>query len=469
MQEQELFKTYEVKNWDLSARIYKILAASVAVNILALLIFGQTNLLTQKGCDSPLVEKVCQVLDTVYVGSSILTTNKDYIDDPNYEKTELTDADITWIDQTGVEKFKYPDGYRALANPELMQPQEIPNADGSFPANIPGIPNSTIGGGGNLMNEPQVLPPANSKAVTNLPDSPFSFGGANPTVKQPKFRQPKPYKFPKSNNIDPTRNNQTLSDSSPNKLDLSDKTAKKENKPKQTNPTTENNPTIDKNEPVAGIVINKEPLNNLKVYVNDLQSKNQLNLSSPFSVQAKGKLNKDGKIDSKNFKFTQAKSSDENMVAVVKKSIESINDSGYLQYLSNLSGKDLEFNFNQDGKSLSAVIQSELESDTRANTVSGLLKLAISLSKSKKEKAIASMQADNKPEEAQNLQNEIDDLEILKNAKITPDGKKVIIEFVVPQDIAAKMIQRKLNEPEKPEVKKQSTAQITDGNKNTVK
>ena len=81
------------------------------------------------------------------------------------------------------------------------------------------------------------------------------------------------------------------------------------------------------------------------------------------------------------------------------------------------------------------------------------------------------MQADNKPEEAQNLQNEIDDLELLKNAKITHEGKKVIIEFLVPQDVATKMIERKLNEPEKPEkpeVKKQS-AQITESNKNTVK
>ena len=348
MQEQELFKTYEVKNWDLSARIYKILAASVAVNILALLIFGQTNLLTQKGCDSPLVEKVCQVLDTVYVGSSILTTDKDYIDDPNYEKTELADADITWVDQTGVEKFKYPDGYRALANPELMNqtiPTEIPNADGSFPANIPGIPNPTTGGGGNLMNAPQVLPPANDNAVTNLPDKPFTFE-KNPTFRSPKVSQPKPYKFPKTRTNptlnNPTLNNPTLSNNSPNKLDLGDKMAKKEDKPKQTIPTPDVNPTIDKNETVSEITINKVPLQKLGSDVKVKFDKKEIDLNQNFTVIADGVLTKDGKLDVTTDKKTgQPKSrilksdGDPQMVEIAKQAIAAVGDSGWLGYLRN--------------------------------------------------------------------------------------------------------------------------------------
>ena len=49
MQEQELFQSYEVKNWDFSPRIYKILAASAIFNVLALLVVAQTNVLTTKG------------------------------------------------------------------------------------------------------------------------------------------------------------------------------------------------------------------------------------------------------------------------------------------------------------------------------------------------------------------------------------------------------------------------------------
>ena len=44
MQEQELFNNYELRNWDFSPRIYKILAASAIFNVLALLIFAQTNM-----------------------------------------------------------------------------------------------------------------------------------------------------------------------------------------------------------------------------------------------------------------------------------------------------------------------------------------------------------------------------------------------------------------------------------------
>ena len=61
MQEQELFQSYEVKNWDFNPRVYKILAVSAIFNVLALFIVGQTNLLTTKGCDSPLVGGVCRL------------------------------------------------------------------------------------------------------------------------------------------------------------------------------------------------------------------------------------------------------------------------------------------------------------------------------------------------------------------------------------------------------------------------
>ena len=447
MQEQELFQRYEIKNWDFSPRIYKILAASAIFNILALLVVAQTNLLTTKGCDSPLVGGVCQVLDTLVVGGKVLTTDTAMVD-KDYEKTELENAEIIWIDQTGTEDFKYPAGYFSLSNPELMTPQEI-QGDGTFP-DIPGVPNPTTGGGKNLMETPQVLPPQNDNPIIGkMPDSLISMDN-DPT------RPRKPIKTPKN------QKNPTLNNDSPKTLDdLGDKTANANTDPNK----TVKNPT----ETVEGIVTNKKPLKDLKAFTNDLRSKNQVNLSSPFSVQAKGKLNKDGKLDAKTFKFLQAQSTDQNMVVVVKKSIEALNDSGYLQYLTNLSGKDLEFNFQQDGTALSAVVSSELESDTRAKSISSALNVAITFYKNKKEKAIAAMQAENNPEKAQDLQNEIDDLELLKNAKVSPDGKKIVIAFVVPQDVVTKMIERKLNEPDKPEVKPQSTAQVKENNQTSAK
>src|SRR5215203_494065 len=139
MQEQELFQSYEVKNWDFSPRIYKILAVSAIFNILALMIIGQTSLLTTKGCDSPLVGGVCQVIDTLYVGGTVLTTPAETAEAP-YEQTTISpDDEIVWI-PLQEDPFKYPSGYYATSNPLAVNdvPQEIPDPNG-FPSYIPGM------------------------------------------------------------------------------------------------------------------------------------------------------------------------------------------------------------------------------------------------------------------------------------------------------------------------------------------
>src|ERR1700682_950570 len=86
--EGDLFNKYEIKNWELGPRIYKIFVISALANMLALLFVAQTSLLTMKGCDSPLVGSVCQVLDTVYMGSLLFGTDRQYVDQA-YEKTDL--------------------------------------------------------------------------------------------------------------------------------------------------------------------------------------------------------------------------------------------------------------------------------------------------------------------------------------------------------------------------------------------
>src|SRR3982751_563889 len=78
--EGDLFHDYEIKSWKMGPRIYKILAISAFFNIAVVLFAAQTSLLTLKGCDSPLVGSVCQALDTVYVGSLLFGTQRDYVD-----------------------------------------------------------------------------------------------------------------------------------------------------------------------------------------------------------------------------------------------------------------------------------------------------------------------------------------------------------------------------------------------------
>src|SRR5258707_10259379 len=182
----DLFYHYEIKNWDLSPRLYKILAFSAITNILAILIVGQTSLLTMKGCDSPLVGRVCQVLDTVYVSSMLFGTDREYVD-VAYEKTALGDADITFVDVTGeTPQLSYPEGYFQIANPNeyaMLQQQANNPADGYI---APGIPLTNPSTGGSLLDTQPVLPKANPNVVDgDLP----TFGDATPTVSGRKGRR----------------------------------------------------------------------------------------------------------------------------------------------------------------------------------------------------------------------------------------------------------------------------------------
>ena len=176
--EGDLFHNYEITNWNLGPRIYKILGMSAVANVLAILIVGQTSLLTMKGCESPLVSSVCQVLDTIYVGTRLFGTDREYID-AVYDKTELGDAEVTFVDVTGITPpLSYPEGYFQVANPVefqvLLDAQN--NSTGLTTIDdYAGIPTSPpITSGGNLFDTPQTLPKQNPDVIDGkLP----TFGG----------------------------------------------------------------------------------------------------------------------------------------------------------------------------------------------------------------------------------------------------------------------------------------------------
>ena len=444
-QEKEIFQNYEIKNWIYSPRLYKILGAAAIFNLLTLFVMGQGDMLTTRGCDSPMVSRVCQVLDTVYIGSVLLGTDQDYVD-KDYEKTDLADAEITYIDVSGeAPPLTYPEGYFAIANPESQfAAMQNPTGDFTMTDSFPTFPSTpSVSSGTDLMNTPQVTPTPNNSAIQGkIPTAPFSFGTDSP---------PTPIrnrKYPKSVTPRQSKNN-----TSPSKLPKipGDETVA-DNKP-ETKPADKVKEEP-KSDPVADVEINKRPIKDLGVFVNALLSdeKIKFNLETPFIAKAKGKLTKEGKLDVKNFKI-EATSPDENMVEVVKQSIEAINDAGYLQYLKMLSGKDLNMILTQDNESITAVVQSELESDTRAKSIKSGLDLAISLTKMKKTDP-----------------NDKDDLEILNSATIQNDGKKIIIKFAIPKAMAQEMIRRKLLEQTAATTTEpSSTMQNTNANLKTAK
>jgi hypothetical protein len=449
MQEQELFQSYEVKNWDFSPRIYKILMFSAVFNVLALLVVAQSNLLTTKGCDSPLVGGVCQVLDMLYVGGTVLTTDSEYVNDP-YEKTELPSNDeIVWI-PVQEDPFKYPEGYFGLSNPDSTIPQEIQGGDPNFP-NIPGIPNPTTGGGADLMAQQPVLPPNNPNAVTKMPDSPFTIDDNNPTlprVKTPRIKTPKTQK-----------NNPTLSNNSPNSLDLGDKTATTEkNDPNKTI-------TPNKDEKVSDVVINKKVMKDFASVVKTKYEKKEIDLSQNFKVVADGVLTKDGKLDITEDKKTKLpksrilfKEGNAEMITIAEQAIAAIGDSGWLGHLRNQGIDKINFTVVQDNDNLKVIITSDLPTPERANTVTSGLNGIIQ----------AALLADKN--EWKKLGD--DERVLLSSAKLSVNGKQFVLDFALPKPTALEMITRKLNEPEDKTTETKpngSTAQIKENNRISAK
>lgn len=421
--EAGLFGDYEIKSWELSPRIYKILGASALANVLALLVFAQTSVLTMKGCDSPLVGSVCQALDTVYVGAMLFGTDREYVD-AAYEKTDLADAEITYIDVTGVTPpLSYPEGYFQIANPVQWEMIQQSQQNSTLPDGMlaPGIPAYT-------PPPPASFPPPQR-------------GGLLAT----KPKAPKPRADVVDDSSLPTIEDSTVGDAKPG---LNKKRPGKVNaNVPQTNPDgsipgipgtgPKKDPAADTQaaatNPDGSPIINKRPFVDLANSVNELLDKNQVRLDSAFIVNANGKLTKDNKLDPKSFRYVQAASNDEKIIDVVKESIEAINDSGYLQYLTGLSGKDFGLLIQQDDVNITGIVQSEMESETRARSIKSSLDFAIGLAKSAKTGANAD-------------QNDKDDLVLLEGAKIEVEGKKVVIRFVIPKQVALPMIQRKLAE-----------------------
>src|SRR5262249_14494593 len=125
------------------------------------------NLLTRKGCDSPITSTVCQVIDMAFVAETIFGTERDYVDQA-YEKTSLKDADVTFVDVSNAEpQLQYPEGYFALANPEQAAMLAALNTSNNGYTLPPVSPTD-------LLATKPVIPKKDPNAVEGeIPDSPL--------------------------------------------------------------------------------------------------------------------------------------------------------------------------------------------------------------------------------------------------------------------------------------------------------
>ncbi|MCA1625083.1 MAG: hypothetical protein LC778_15040, partial [Acidobacteria bacterium] len=398
-----------------------------------------------KGCESPLVSRVCQVLDTIYVGSTLLGADGEFVS-RDYQKSELEDADITYIDVSGQSPpLTYPEGYFALANPEqqiaAMQNMNsdfstMPSFDSGFPSN------PTISNGTDLMATPQVTPTPNTNAVTGtIPDSPFDFGG-NPTItkrgKSPRIYTPKKPK---------------IKNDSPVKLPSDDELAEgndKEKKEKKDEKQPDATQTTVDSEAVTDFRPNKKPLEDFaqEVLIKRSEKESKLDLTKSFKVEMSGVLTEDGKLDDKKSRYLKAEG-DEEMVNVAKRAIESISDSGLFYYLKTLGVEKVNFTLVQDDKQMYAVITSSQKDENKAKSISSGFNTLLSIAKTTI-----------KEEELKTLIN---------SAKVEPQGKNFVLNFKIDKPVAQEMINKKLNEAQAKKNQPNSTAQNDNTNQKTVK
>lgn len=460
-QEKELFQSYEIKNWNFSPRLYKIFAAAAVFNLLVVFVAGQANVFTTRGCDSPLVGNFCQVLDTIYVGSTLLGTDSEF-DSRDYVKTEIGDAEITYIDVTGVSPpLTYPEGYFAIANPNEFAAMQNPT-DG-FPmtnpiSGIPGFPmtNPTVTPGMDLMNTPQALPTPNNNAFTgNIPTSPFSTSDDNP-IAAPKTSL-KNRKYPRS--VNPTLPKYKSPTTLP-KIPGDDTLA--ENKVDE-KPANEN-PLIAGSDAVTDFKPNKKPLEDFAdgILAKRADKNIQLDLTKAFKIKMVGELDKDGKLDpnkSRYVKFKPEEQGDQTMVDLAKEAVEAINNSNLFYYLKSQGVDKVEFTLIQDDKQMYAVISSSQKTEERAKTISSGLSGLLSIAKlTVKEPEL---------------------LTLIESSKVEPQGKNFVLNFKIDKPIVQEIINRKLQEAQTKkeadakkkaeENKPSSTAQTNNANLKTAK
>ena len=451
MEEKELFQDYELKSWELSPRIYKVIGAAAALHLFGLLVFSQVDLLGTKACDSPYVGKVCQVLDAAYISSTLLGTDTEF-SSRDYDKTEINEEDVTWVNVG--EQFAYPAGYFSQANP--VPPGFDPAMTGGIdPAT--GMPYSFSTGGMNIpgittspstldpTTQPMILPTPNPNAVQGpLPDSPLGTG-SNPTITTPRISRPsrRTQRFPSG--IRPPRNN------SPNTLpNIGDANANQTTANKDKNNPNANTTASNENKakpaetpkPADDVkLFNRKPLEDFAAEHGDEILNNQVDLNAPFTIEVIARLSENGKLI--NPKMVTTADSDPKMSEVAKKAILAFGDSQLLLTLYNAIKQSepgsplIRIRFAQDASNLQANIQVETRSENKAKEIQSSLQLLLKLAK---------------------LKEGSDEQVLINKAELGTNGKNFVIGFLISNEEKTALIRKNLEkEQQKREQKKPSS------------
>jgi hypothetical protein len=305
---------------------------------------------------------------------AVIFSGADFVDRP-YKKTQIGDADIV---EFTTEKFHYPEGYFA------MDQQGVPPP--SFPVMQPFKPASM---------SPEVTPTPTATPTPTPTASPLI---AENTGGKPADAKPSPGK--------------PADDKSPDQAQKDLEAASKKT-------------GIDL--PQEG-EINKAPFKDLAAYATDLRDHGKLDFDKPFEVTIDTSLDKDGKLVNPN---VSRKTGDENLVDLGKRLVAAMNESGILFYLKKINddkpGTKVVFTIKQDGKDVTATVESEVASADHARVLSK--DFAIML-------AAGALTRKGKDEEV-----------LLRSTKVSADGNRVIFNLTMPHQDVVDLVKKGMATP----------------------
>ena len=460
MQAQDFLQNYEIKTWRYSSGSLRFLILATLLKFILIFALGQTNLLQAKACDGYFVGRMCQILDTLYVGSEIFAGNNGYVI-REYKKTTIGSAEQTiLIDETGQEPvFVYPQGYfkpkefkkdKIKKKRDHRAPNKGHDAKSASNQNIPITSPPDKSSGRDLLVSDQKLPKYNKNVVKGeLPKDPIGKVGNKNAVKGElpkgpigsiKNKEEKNGKLEKDKTLDKPFDMNVDKLSGINEADIEGKKLEAVNsiKKQQKPPEDFTDKAIKKIKNAN--VINRKPLDDFADEVLEKWQTDKVDLSKEFKIRMVGALTKNGKLDQKLSEF-QEMSGDKAVVEVAKRAIESVGDSGWLNYLSRFDVKEVNLTFKQNDSKLSAIVDSVFPNLEKAKTVANGLHALMQTVLLLEKNGVKKLGEDEKT--------------LLKSAKVVSEGNILKINFELPKEIAKKMIDDRLREYQAKKLKEQ--------------
>jgi hypothetical protein len=365
----ELFKDFEVNRDPRWQVILRLLGGSITAHLLVIF------------C----VLYIPGVRDAFNIATLFADTT--FVDKP-YAKTEIGD-DVQLV-QLSSNKFRYPDGYFAIAA-GLIPPAA-----------------------------PIVAPPVFTTAPPAPQSAPLPLALPSPSPSATPLPSPVPTQTPSQAvaqaNASPSPNPNSGADQKQGNQKLTPEEAQA----KLEKTAAENNIEL----PKEG-EINKKALKDFAAFANDLRQQGKLDLDKPFEIVVEAELDLDGKL--KNARFTK-KAGDPNLVELFGQMISALNDSGFLIYLKPLDkdnpGSKVVFTIKQGETEVLATVESEASSDASARVLAKGFNAAL---------VIGAESRAGKDEEV-----------LLRNTSAEPVGKKIIFNFTMPRQAVVDLIKKQL-------------------------